>query len=615
MNQGDTLFKTLKGKMSFSYLCLVALIAILGITSVLEFYRLSNSIDDLLTDNYKSINAAQNMLESIERQNSAVLLYLNESETMGVDIFAVNSEEFLKWYNVESGNITEKNEKEYVTKLSSKYENYLESFAFLQAIKTNNGIDDANKYFYSTITPLFADIKNDLKTLISINENAMFMSKAATTQNAKVTMYMILGLSFFASVGSYIVSVYLTNRFLRPIYQLTNTMKLVKEGNLNKQAEVISKDEIGELTSEFNKMTARLLQFEQSTKGKLLTERNRTLSIVKSISEPLIVLDKENRVFLMNKSSEDFFGVKESESVGNYFLDSVNSVELISLIKNVYDSNEENFHQIIELLRDNKQFYYNVVITRLYDNEKKDIGKIILFQDITQLKQVEKLKNDFIGTISHELKTPLTSIMMGISLATDEKLGGLNEKQKDVLAAMKEDADRLNLLVSNLLQLTKIESNKALLKMETCSIENIIIESCNRVFERLQQKGIQLYIEIDDNLPMVKADPERMNWVFNNILNNASKFTGHGGYILVNAFGADQKLYVKIKDTGIGIPEGYQDSIFDRFTQVKSDNDNTEGTGLGLAIAKEIIEAHGGKIWCESKLGEGSTFTFTLPII
>jgi signal transduction histidine kinase len=259
-------------------------------------------------------------------------------------------------------------------------------------------------------------------------------------------------------------------------------------------------------------------------------------------------------------------------------------------------------------------YYFNVISTTIKDRDLNIYGIVVLFQNVTKLKQLEKIKTDFINTISHELKTPLTSIMMGLSLVTDKKIGSLSEKQENIVAAIREDGEILTSLVNNLLQLCKIESDKAVFNMEACSIIGII-ENCIKLFnDQAAAKEVNLYYEASEKLPKVSVDPEKISWTLNNLVSNALKYVNAGDEIFIKAFAKENKIFVSVKDTGVGIPNEYQKRIFDKFVQVKDSNMEIRGSGLGLAIAKEIVEAHGGKIWCESKLDVGSKFTFTLPI-
>ena len=608
------MLKTLKGKISLIYFCLVITIAIVGAASAINLYKLSKAIDGLLTDNYKSIGAINNMLEAIERQDSAVLIYINVDRQKGIDLFSDNSSTFLKWYNVEYNNITERGEKDNVEKINNSYTEYLKLFSELQEIRGNQSTIKSADFYNSAVLPEFSIIKKALKELISLNEKAMFNSKEQATKNAKQSMYIILVMTFFAMTGGFLASRYFINRFFKPVYSLTETVKSIKAGDLKREADIISHDEIGELAQEFNNMTKRLQQYEQSTLGKLLSEKNKSLAIVKSIADPLIALDTNYRIVLLNNACEKFFGIDEEKVTNRHFLEAIKNGELFDFISNTLEAMEDTKQRIVLLESEHEEYYFNIIVTAIKDHDTNLTGLIIVFQNVTQLKQLEKIRTDFIATISHEFKTPLTSIMMGANLMLNKGMGDLNAEQRDVVNAIQEDGERLSSLVSNLLELIKIESGKAMYEFEPCPVDSIIENSIRQFYQQAEQKEISLYYECEDDLPRVKADYEKITWVLNNLISNALKYTNAGDEICVSASVKDDKMLVKVKDTGAGIPEEYLDRIFDKFVQVKGGDLEIRGTGLGLAVVREIIETHGGRIWCESKLDSGSSFTFSLNL-
>jgi PAS domain S-box-containing protein len=609
------MIKTLKSKIALVYICLVLMIAVVGFTSVISLHGLSKSINGLMIDNYKSINAVNNMIEDIDGQNIAILNYLNNNEKEGINSFYKNSNEFYNWYNIESNNITEPGEGGYVRKVNEDYVKYMSSFSKVQEIRRSEGSTEAFNFYKDQVMTLYNNLKNQLKSLSLLNEKAMFRKKDTVTNNAITIMYIILILSSVSVFGGYFISRFFMNIFLKPIYILTQSIKAVKEGNLQQEIPVISNDEIGLLAFEFNNMTKRLQQFEYSTKGKFLAEKNKSLAIVKSISDPLIVLDTNYKIVLMNDACEDIFGIKEEEVLNKHFLEGIRNGDLYEYIANVYKKEQKKRTQkIINLKSRGKHYYFNISYKVIEDNLNMS-GIVILFQDITKLKQLEKIKTDFIATISHELKTPLTSIMMGLSLLTDKKIGNTNEKQEKILDTIKEDGENLSSLVNDLLQLSKIESDKAIFNIEKCSIIGIIENCINRFYNQAAAKEVNLYYDAKEKLPKVLADSEKITWTLNNLVSNALKYINAGDEIFIKAFVRDKKMFISVSDTGIGISPEYQKKIFDKFVQVKGQDSEIRGTGLGLAISKEIVEAHGGQIWCESKLDVGSTFTFTLPIL
>lgn len=609
------MFKTLKFKIAMVYLILVSTTAIVGGISFLNIYTLNKSINGLMVNNYRSISAAANMLEVLNEQNSEVYDYIYVNPTSSIDNIHKNINIFYQWYNVESNNITEDSEKELVAKINNNYSTYLKLFSQIQEVKNLQGIKAASKYYNDNLLPIFNSLKKDLKELSFINEKAMFKNKEVVTEDADRSLDKIIFLSVVSVLGGFIISRYSIKRTLKPIYSLTETMKAIKEGNLSQQAPIISEDEIGELTKEFNNMTNRLHKLEESNIGKLLVEKTKSDAIIKSISDPLIVLDSNYKIMRINVACEKLFNIEEASSIDKYFLEVIRSGELFDFI---YNSSKLDSmapaQKIVYFNINEKDYYFNIIVTIVRDTEAKINGIIILLQNVTNLKQLEQIKSDFISTISHEFKTPLTSIMIGASLILDESIGKLNESQHQIINTIQEDGEKLNTLVNNLLHLSKLECSQSVFNIIPCSIASLVNSAIADFSEQASSAKINLYYDSNKSLPNINADPEKIRWVLNNLISNALKYTQAGGKILINTYANESNMYVSVSDTGLGIPKEYHEEIFNRFVQVKGENSEVKGTGLGLAIAKEIVEAHGGEIWCESKLESGSVFTFTLPL-
>jgi len=607
------MIKTLKGKFLIVYLLLVFILAVVGATSIANIYSLGKSIQGLMTDNYKSISAAGYMLDALEGQNSAALTYININKDKGISDFNKNSGYFYQWYNVEASNITEKNEKQFVEDINNSYTAYLTLFSKLQETAINSDNSQVIDFYNNEMYTEYSNLKKLLRDLSILNEKAMFSGKERVINDSGKSMNIVIILSVLSIIGGLTAAWLSLVKFLSPLYALRDNMKALKEGELNKQTKIVSQDEIGELSKEFNDMTKRLMQFEQSTLGKVLAEKNKSLAIVKSISDPIIVMDSDYKIVLINEAFEQLFDLEEKSILNKYFLEVVRNGELYDYIKNIYNSEEDKIEQKIFYFNYNsKDFYYNVLVTRLRESGNKRYGLVVLFQNVTGLKEIEKLKSDFIATVSHEFKTPLTSIMMGASLIGDEAAGGLSKKQQEIVETINEESEKLLNLVNNLLHLSKLESSKSIFNIEACTIEAIVENSIKSFVTEAKERNIRLQYNPIGNSIKVKVDFDKTLWVLNNLISNALKFTEDGDKILIRSFVKQNRMCVSVKDTGKGIPEDYVEKIFDKFVQVKGTEDR--GTGLGLSIAKEIVEAQGGEIWCESKLHEGSIFTFTLPL-
>ncbi|MGJ7046134.1 HAMP domain-containing protein [Thermoanaerobacterium thermosulfurigenes] len=284
------MIKTLKGKISIVYLVLVVLVLVVGIISGINMYYLSKTIDGLMIDNYKSIKAVNLMNEELENQNNAILTFIYEDRQTAIKQFNQDNSVFYNWYNVEANNITEKNEGNYVDEIKSAYVNFTTSVSYLQGMPPDDKVGMLN-YYNMKIKPNYEHIKDLLNSLAKLNEDAMFKKKTNATLDAKNSMYIILLVTLLAAIFGFIISLIFTNRFLKPMEYLIKSIREVKEGELDQVISIKTDDELGKLAVEFNNMIRRLKQYEESQLGKIIDERNKTLSIVKSINDPLLVLN------------------------------------------------------------------------------------------------------------------------------------------------------------------------------------------------------------------------------------------------------------------------------------------------------------------------------------
>jgi NtrC-family two-component system sensor histidine kinase KinB len=251
-------------------------------------------------------------------------------------------------------------------------------------------------------------------------------------------------------------------------------------------------------------------------------------------------------------------------------------------------------------------------VTAICGKDRSLLGVVLLLKDITRLKEVERLKSEFVMAASHELRTPLTSLGMSVDLLLEHAAHRLAEKDRHLLTAAHEEVHRMKALVNDLLDLSKIEAGRIELAFETVSVATLF-DHAETVFKnQLGIKNVTLTSQLASDLPNVRADANKITWVLTNLISNALRYVRKGGQIQLTAQKAGPQVHLAVKDDGPGIPPEYQSKIFEKFVQVKGQESG--GTGLGLSICKEIVRAHGGAIWVESSVGQGSTFLFTLPI-
>jgi NtrC-family two-component system sensor histidine kinase KinB len=268
--------------------------------------------------------------------------------------------------------------------------------------------------------------------------------------------------------------------------------------------------------------------------------------------------------------------------------------------------------RIITLQKGDRPRHYLFSATAIRGRERNLSGIVLLLRDVTRLKEVEKLKSEFIMAASHELRTPLTGMGMSIDLLLEHAGQGLAEKDRELLKAAHEEVHRMKALVNDLLDLSRIEAGRIELEFEKVPVQTLF-DHVQEVFkDQAEMKQVKLAIEPAGELPEVRADANKATWVLTNLVSNALRYVSHDGEIRITAKKIGSHVHLSVIDNGPGIPSEYQTKIFQKFVQVKGRQSG--GTGLGLAICKEIVRAHGGAIWVESSPGHGSTFTFTLPV-
>ncbi len=258
-----------------------------------------------------------------------------------------------------------------------------------------------------------------------------------------------------------------------------------------------------------------------------------------------------------------------------------------------------------------EEHFFQPQAVPILDAQRLPTGVVLTIRDVTQQRTNDDMKRGLVSTVSHQLKTPLTSIRMAVHLLLEEKVGALTEKQAELLLAAREDSDRLNGILEDLLDISRIESGKAPMSFAPVSPQAIAAEAAEHFAAAFQDSGISLKTAVPDDLPEVMADAARIVHVFDNLLSNALKHTAAGGSVTISAQADEKRVVFSVADTGTGIPQEYLNNIFDQFFRVPGQQAQA-GAGLGLAIAREIVEAHGGTITVESTVGEGSTFRVAL---
>jgi signal transduction histidine kinase len=397
---------------------------------------------------------------------------------------------------------------------------------------------------------------------------------------------------------------------LRPIKRLIVSAEEIKRGNLDLTIQSNSRDEIGQLAETFNEMAASLREFRRSNRQKMARIERATQQAFKSLPDAVALIDLEGKVEVATETAREVFGLKPNVRIKNL---------PYGWMRDLYDktisygqpSEAKDDHRILQHFVKGEERYFRPEAVPILDDDLQPAGVILLLQDVTQLRQQDEMKRGLISTVSHQLKTPLTSIRMAIHLLLEERVGTLTEKQVELLLAAREDSNRLHNIVNNLLDIGRIEYGKAEMQFQAVSPHVMVLEAVEPFRRSSEDQGVTLNLELLADLPEIWVDTARITHVFGNLLSNALRYTSPGGKVTISARADDEKVYFSVADTGKGIPEEYLPRIFEKFFRVPEQGKET-GVGLGLAIVKEIVEAHGGEVAVESHLGRGTIFTFTL---
>lgn len=502
------------------------------------------------------------------------------------------------------------------------------------ALSKQDGFGLYNNYAGIPVIGVFHwSTTQNLAILAEINQDEAF-----EPANRLARDILLIGLS---SAGILLTAVYLlSRRVTQPILAIADAANQVSKGNFNSQAPVLTEDEIGILAISFNQMTSQLknsgeqlADYSRNLEQKVDQRTSEIKAIIDNMVDGLVVVDAEDRITQFNPAIAGMIGLS-SKAISN--AENYQAIFKGKEISNIITSTRENPKQVFSAefaLPDRRTG--KAVATSIFredhgessEIDTKYLGTVILIRDITTEKEVDRMKTDFISTVSHELRTPLTSVLGFAKLIqkkldesifpliqTDDKKVKRSVRQvSENIEIIVSEGTRLTKLINEVLDVAKIEAGKMQWNMDTLEISEVIDRAFSATSALFEQKGLTPVREIDSDLPSISGDKDRLIQVVINLISNAVKFTEKGS-VTCRVKHENQVITVSVIDQGVGISESDQPKVFEKFKQVGDTlTDKPQGTGLGLPISREIVEYHGGKIWVESELGKGSTFSFTLP--
>jgi signal transduction histidine kinase len=599
---------TLRQKLALGFGGLLLVIVSLGVHNALQLKELGQSVEVVLRENYESVLACQEMKESLERMDSGAAFTVLGHGKEGEELLANNEPRFEKALERELRNITIPGEGEKAAALQQLFREYQAALGVIRNPAVSLGAK--KKAYFTGLLPLFHRIKDAADDILRMNQEHMVeMDRRARdrAETAMRQMYIMLLVATVLSAGF----LYLTGKWiLRPITGLTRSTDEIRRGNLDLVVQSGSRDEIGRLSESFNAMAASLRELRRSDQAKLLRIQRSTQQAFNSLPDAIAVLDPDGVIEVSTESAREAFGLRPGARVADLPHPWMASLFDQALLRSRVTEPAGASVAVQQFVGGEERFYRPKAVPIL-DSGRQPAGAVLVLADVTAQHHQDEMKKGVLSKVSHQLKTPLTSIRMAMHLLLEEKVGHLTEKQAELLVAAREDADRLNGILEDLLDIGRIESGKVPLDCGPASPALLLAETVESFKSAARDRGVTLGVDLPGELPEVWVDRARIRYVFENLLSNALKYTSAGGRVVLSAEAEPEFVRFKVEDTGSGIPGEYLARVFDPFFRVPEQNQES-GAGLGLAIAKEIVDAHEGAIRAESRKGAGSTFLFSL---
>ncbi len=599
---------TLRSKLLASPAPLAVVLVLLGIASVKTLRSLGESPELILKDNYRSVLAAERMIDAVGGLQQAALEEATGRAPAGVPAAELRHR-FEDELAIQEHNITEQGEEAATGKLRKSWERYQEG---LDALGHPDPTQRIAGYF-ETLEPLAAQVRGATRDILDLNQDAMARKSDRARRAAERSVDLVVIATVVALGLGLISSLALTARLLRPLGVLSQTVRRIGEGDLEARARVEGKDEIAALAQEFNAMADRLSEYRRSSLGELLQAQQASQAAIDSLPDPVLVLDAAGAILNLNGAAEEVLRLGSGAT-----LDSLDP-ELRPVVDRVRQHVlagrgpylPRGFDEAARVSTPEGTRHLLPRATPLYSEESGIVGATIVLQDVTRLMRFDELKNDLVATVAHEFRTPLTSLRMAIHLCAEEVVGPLTEKQAELIGAARDECERLQGIVDDLLDLSRIQSGRMELRAERTGAAALLSTAADALRPAAVDAGIALAVDEPGEEELVKADPERVGLVLSNLLANAIRHTPRGGQITLRVVDRGEALRFEVSDTGEGIPPEHHERIFEKFYRVPGGRGG--GVGLGLYIAREIVQAHGGDMGVVSAPERGSTFWFTLP--
>ncbi len=610
---------TLRWRIALALAPLLCLLALIGATAILLLRNVGNRIEDILRENYVSVEAMVGLNEALERIDSSFQFALQGKEDARSE-YSKSWSVYMEHLSCEINNVTEPGEGELVEQLqelTATYRRRGDTFFTAEISQATR----KRIYFDGTEEPclfeLFRSIKAVAYSIRRLNQESMERASVKAKQTATISQIgLAVGLTATVVLAAFVIWS-TTRAVLKPIQAVTQSVIAIGAGNLNQAVPIVSHDEIGHLAEAFNLMARHLRAYRESHSAHLLRVQRTSQATIDSFPDPVVVIDPNGRVEMVNPAAHRLLGIAPPAdgveapvwipppALSQPLADALNKERLFLT---------QAFDQTLAFRHNGEERSYLPQILPIKDPFKNTLGAAVVLNDVTRFRLLDRIKSDLVATVSHELKTPLTSVRLVLHLLLEETIGPLTPKQTELLIDARDNAERLLNTIEHLLALARLEEGRECLILQSESPQTLLQSAANLIRTRAESKRIEVIVEDAGGVPPVAADAVRLGHALNNLLDNAITYTEPGGRITLSAQTLDeQTVRLSVADTGVGIPAEHLPHVFEKFFRVP-DQSRGHGTGLGLAIVREVILAHGGQVSCESRPGQGTTFYLNLRI-
>lgn len=561
----------IKTKLTLGIGLLLTLIILLCGVGMRYIANLKADTDNILVANYQSLEYCRSMLASLEQGTTA------------------SFQMFEGYLQNQEKNITETGEKEVTEAIRITF----------------------NRYTQHPLHPsLEKSVRLEIFKLMDMNMQAIYRKSEVAKATADKAVFWIAFTGALCFIIAFVLWINLPSNIANPIQELTESIRQIATRNYAERVHFEGHGEFGLLAQSFNTMAAKLEEYNNSNLSTLMMEKKRIETLINNMQDPVIGLDEYLKIIFANEEAIKIVG---SNLIGKSAEELAGENDLIQTL--ISDLKLETTTKSAPIKIKDRYFEketLHITITPPGEMNQRLVGHVIFLRNVTTHKELDVAKTHFIATVSHEFKTPISSIKMGLQLLENDRIGQLNKEQRKLVEGIQDDANRLLKITGELLNMTQVESGNIQLSIVPTDLKTIVDYAVEATKMQADQKQITINTDVPEMVSYVQADHEKTAWVLTNLISNAIRYSNERSTIDVHIRQTGNQVRIAVRDTGQGIPPQYKEKIFDRYFRVPGNL--KEGTGLGLAISKEFMEAQSGSIAVESELGSGSTFTLTLNV-